>query len=264
MDTGGGPGTAVHVRRMTVAAAGLAFLLGAGVAWAESALIAVAANFSEVMERLEADFERQSPHALNVTVGSTGQLYAQIANGAPFDVLLAADQHRPQLLEQKGLAVRGSRFTYATGKLTLWSPDAARIGPDGVEVLKAGDFRRLAMANPEVAPYGAAARQTLEALGLYDELRDRIVMGENIGQTHAMVATGNVELGMVALSYVQSPRNETPGSRWGVPQRLYDPIRQDAVLLTRAEDNSAARDLLAYLRRPEVRALIAEYGYGVE
>lgn len=227
-------------------------------------MVAVAANFAEVMERLEADFERESPHGLNVTVGSTGKLYAQIVNGAPFDVLLSADQRRPEVLEERGLAVRGSRFTYATGKLTLWSRDPDQVGTDGAATLRAGEFRRLAMANPDLAPYGVAARETLEGLGLNDALSDRIVMGENVGQAHALVATGNAELGLVALAHVKSPRNDTRGSRWDVPEHLHEPIRQDAVLLMRAEDNSAARDLLAYLRRPEVQALIRDHGYGVE
>lgn len=231
---------------------------------AEVALVAVAANFAEVMERLESDFERQSPHALTVTSGSTGKLYAQISAGAPFDVLLAADQSYPARLESAGLAIRGSRFTYATGRLSLWSADAARISGDGAAVLRRGEFRRLAMANPELAPYGVAARELLEALNLFDSLRERIVMGENIGQTHAMVATGNAELGLVARAYVMSERNTTGGSHWDVPPDYHSPIRQDAVLLTRAEDNSAARDLLAYLRRPDVREVIREYGYDVD
>lgn len=239
-------------------------LLAAPAVRSEVALVAVAANFAEVMERLEADFEAESPHAITITTGSTGQLYAQIANGAPFDALLAADQARPERLEAEGLAVRGSRFTYATGQLVLWSAEADRIGDDGAAVLRRGEFRRLAMANPDLAPYGVAARQVLESLGLLTALRGRIVLGENVGQTHAMVATGNAELGFVARSNVDSPRNATPGSRWLVPGALYQPIRQDAVLLRRGEENSAARDLLAYLRRPDVRRTIAGYGYDVE
>jgi len=248
------------------AAAGLlsAALVAAPAVRGEVALVAVAANFAEVMERLEADFEAESPHAITISTGSTGQLYAQIVNGAPFDALLAADQARPERLEAEGLAVRGSRFTYARGQLVLWSAEPDRIDADGAAVLRNGAFRRLAMANPDLAPYGLAARQVLENLDLTTALRDRIVLGENIGQTHAMVATGNAELGFVARSYVESPRNATAGSRWAVPETLHEPIRQDAVLLLRGEDNSAARDLLAYLRRPDVRQVIAEYGYGVE
>ena len=224
--------------------------------------MAVAANFAEVMERLEADFEAESPHGITVTTGSTGKLYAQIVNGAPFDVLLAADQARPELLEQQGIAVRGTRFTYASGRLSLWSADPQAFDDDAAAWLRRGAFRRLAIANPDLAPYGVAARQVLEALGVYESLVGRLVLGENVGQAHAMVATGNAEAGLVARAYVASPRNREPGSRWDVPADLHAPIRQDAVLLMRAEDNSAARDLLAFLRRDDVRRVIAGYGYG--
>ncbi|HWM29700.1 MAG TPA: molybdate ABC transporter substrate-binding protein [Woeseiaceae bacterium] len=230
----------------------------------DEALLAVAANFAEVIELLKGEFEQETGHSLTVSVASTGTLYAQIKNGAPFDILLAADQERPRLLEGEGLAVPGSRFTYAVGRLTLWSPEAGRIAANGAETLKLGDFRKLAIANPDLAPYGLAARETLEALELDESLEDRIVMGENIGQTHAMVATGNADLGFVALSYVLSPRNESKGSRWDVPQELYTPIRQDAVLLMRAAENAAARDFLAWLQGEDARARIREFGYAVE
>jgi len=232
--------------------------------FAAEALVAVAANFAEVMERLEADFERDSGHVLTVAVGSTGKLYAQITHGAPFDVLLAADQKRPQLLEGEGAAVAGSRFTYAVGRLTLWSPDEGRVAADGETTLRAGDFRSLALANPDLAPYGAAARQALERLGLWETLKPKAVMGQNIGQAHALVASGNADLGFVALSYVLSPRNDHPGSRWDVPAALYTPIRQDAALLSRAADNPAAREFLAFLRSDAARTLIETYGYGSE
>lgn len=239
-------------------------LLGPGPAVGKTALVAVATNFVEVMERLEDDFERGSPHAITVTSGATGMLYAQIRNGAPFDVLLAADQERPERLESEGLAVRGSRFSYALGHLTLWSVDPQAIAAHGVATLRAGGFRRLAMANPVVAPYGAAAQQVLERLDLRSSLSGKIVLGENVGQAYAMVASGNAELGFVARSSLLGVGAERGGSRWDVPSGLHAPIRQDAVLLVRAEDNSAARDLLAYLRRPEARAIITDFGYGVE
>jgi len=247
----------------------LALALSAGLALpapaaGEEAAVGVAANFTEVVERLEERFERETGHTLTISVGSTGKLYSQIANGAPFDVLLAADQARPERLEEEGLAVAGSRFTYATGRLTLWSPEPGRVGADGAATLREGDFRLLAIANPELAPYGAAARQTLEKLGLWETLRDKLVMGETIGQAHAMVASGNAELGFVALSYVRSPRNETPGSRWDVPVGLYAPIHQDAVLLKRAAGNAAAKGFLEFLKSAETRALIESYGYAVE
>lgn len=233
-------------------------------AGAEEALVAVATNFAEVMEQLEAGFETETGHDLTVVTGSTGKLHAQIVHGAPFDVFLAADQERPRLLEEDGAAVSGTRFTYAVGRLALWSPDPGRIGANGAAVLRKGDFRRLAMANPALAPYGAAARETLEALGLRQRLEDRIVLGENIGQAHAMVATGNAELGFIALSYVLSPRNETPGSRWEVPLALHSPIRQDAVLLQRAADNLAAAAFVEWLRGAGARRVIERFGYGVE
>lgn len=228
------------------------------------ALLAVAANFAEPIERLQAAFEPSSGHRLIVATGSTGKLYAQIKNGAPFDVLLAADQARPHLLAAEGLALPSTRFTYAIGRLTLWSPDPKRIGKDGVLALKAKNFRYLAIANPDLAPYGAASKQALQALRLWDTLQDRIVMAQNIGQTHALVATGNAELGLVALSHVLSLRNPAPGSRWDVPPDLHAPIRQDAVLLKRGASNPAARAFLEFLRHTAARKIIEEFGYGTE
>jgi len=225
-------------------------------------LAAVATNFAEVMVRLEADFESATAHTLRITSGSTGKLYAQILAGAPFDVLLAADQDRPRKLETDGLAVAGSRFTYATGAIVLWSVDPALIGDDGSAVLREGRFRRLAMANPDLAPYGVAARQALQALGVWDALSDRIVMGENIGQTFAMAATGNAELGLVALSQLLDSAGSRGGSCWVVPAHLYEPIRQDAVLLTRASNNEAAQALLQFLQRDDVRRRMHTFGYG--
>jgi molybdate transport system substrate-binding protein len=236
----------------------------AGPAAGEEAVIAVAANFSEVAERLAKDFERESGHRLTFVAGSTGKLYAQIVNGAPFDAFLAADQESPARLEKDGLAVAGSRFTYATGRLTLWSSEPARIGRDGAATLRQGTFRRLAIANSALAPYGAAAQQTLESLGLWKRFKDRIVMGQTIGQAHALVASGNAELGFVALSSVLSPRNETRGSRWDVPSDLHEPIRQDAALLARSAGNPAARGFLGFLRSAKAKAVMATYGYGVE
>lgn len=242
----------------------LAAISSPAVLRAEEALVAVATNFAEAMERLESEFERQSEHEVTVVSGSTGKLYAQIKNGAPFDVFLAADEERPRLLENEGLAVKDSRFTYAVGRLVLWSPEADRIAADGAETLRQGSFRKLAMANPALAPYGAAARQTLEALELYQHLSDRIVLGENIGQAHAMVATGNAELGLLALSYVMSPRNQLTGGRWLVPQHLHVPIRQDAALLARGATNPAAVAFVLWLHGDDARTVIERFGYAVE
>jgi len=231
---------------------------------AGEALVAVAANFSEVVEELETMFEEASGHSLTVTTGSTGKLYAQIKNGAPFDVFLAADQVRPARLEAEGDSVPGSRFTYAIGQIVLWSPNADRVSDDGVSTLKAGDFDNIAIANPGLAPYGLAAKQTLQHYGLWDALSGRIVMGQNIGQTFSMVATGNAPLGFVAKSYVLSPRNNQPGSRWDVPTKAYDPIRQDAVLLKRAANDPAAQAFADFLRSEKARPVIERFGYAME
>ncbi len=223
--------------------------------------MAVAANFLHPSEALQTLFATHTGHRLRISSGSTGQLYAQIVNGAPYDVFLAADQRRPRLLEERGLAVHGSRFTYAMGALTLWSPDAARIDEAGPRVLRRSDFRHLAIANPELAPYGLAARQALQTLGLWDALGSKLVRGENIAQTFQFVVTGNAELGFVALSQVLSPRNRAPGSRWNVPGTLHEPIRQDAVLLARGRDNPAASAFLGFLRSAKAAALIRSFGY---
>lgn len=231
---------------------------------AAETLVAVAANFAEVIEELKPVFERNSGHRLRATTGSTGKLYAQISAGAPFHVLLSADARTPERLDAEGKGVAGTRFTYATGRLALWSSDPARITGDGRAALAAGDLRHVAIANPDLAPYGVAARQVLQNLGLWDALQGRIVMGQNIDQTHAMVATGNAQLGFVALSAVLSPRAPATGSRWDVPQDLYAPIRQDAILLRAGAGNEAARAFLEFLRSPHAREVIERYGYGVD
>lgn len=210
------------------------------------------------------DFENLSEHEIAISSAATGKHYAQIINGAPYDALLAADQERPRRLEESAHAVAGTRFVYAVGRLTLWSPDEGLICDDGIAVLEKQDFRALAIANPALAPYGAAARGTLQSLGLWSELEQKVVMGENVGQAFAMVATGNAELGLVALSSVMSKRNARSGSRWDVPADLHTPIRQDAVLLERGYANAAAVAFLAYLRSDEARLTIAAYGYGLE
>ena len=228
---------------------------------ADEALVAAATNFAEALAEVERAFEGAGQHRLRVAVGSTGKLYSQILHGAPFDILLAADQERPTLLVRDGFAVPGTRRTYAVGRLSLWSVDSGRIHGDVPALLAAGDFRRLAMANPELAPYGAAAREVLQGFGLFAALREKIVTAENIGQTYAMVATGNAEVGFVAASGI---RSDGEGSRWDVPPELHAPIRQDAVLLARAADNAAARGFLDYLHGEHARAIISGFGYGVD
>ena len=221
--------------------------------------MAVAANAAEVVGTLAADFEQQTGHRVTVTVGSTGKLYAQILHGAPFDLFLAADQERPRLLVEQGLAVEDSQRTYAIGRLVLWSPDpGVAVGAD---TLRDGSFRRLAIANPDLAPYGAAARETLRELGLWESLRPKIVLGENVGQAFAMAASGNAELGFVSLASVLSPRNGHEGSYWEVPEHLHAPIRQDSVLLDRARDNAAARDFHEFLNTPGARETIESFGF---
>jgi molybdate transport system substrate-binding protein len=225
---------------------------------AEEVNAAVAANFTAAMKEIAANFEAATGHKAVLSFGSTGKLYAQIENGAPFDLFLAADRRRPMLLETQGVA--SGRFTYAVGKLVLWSP-APALADDGEKVLAAGNFTRLAIAKPETAPYGAAAVQVLKALGLYHALQEKLVRGENIAQTYQFVATQNAQLGFVALAQiVLSPE----GSRWEVPDAFYDPIRQDAVLLRTGINKPAATALFAYLKSPAARAVIEKFGYGIE
>jgi molybdate transport system substrate-binding protein len=231
--------------------------IAASSARADEAKVAVAANFTEAAQEIAAQFEKTSGHTIVLSFGSTGQLYTQITQGAPFDVFLAADQERPEKAVDEGHAVKGSRFTYATGKIVLFSRDKNRV--TGSATLEKGDFDKIAIANPETAPYGAAAVQAMKALGVYDALRAKIVQGNNISQTYQFVSTGNAEVGFVALS--QIARNDE-GSRWIVPNDLYDVIAQDAVLLEHGAKNPAAAAFLAYLKGPEARAIEEKYGYG--
>jgi molybdate transport system substrate-binding protein len=223
----------------------------------ETVRIAVASNFVSTLRVLSAHFERAYRYRVQVIPGSTGKLYAQIRNGAPFDVFLAADIRRPRLLEESGTAVPGTRFTYARGRLVLWSSRKGLVDDQG-KVLREGRYQHLAMANPRLAPYGAAARAVLHNLGLWSRLRSRLVYGENIAQTFQFVAGGGAELGFVALSQLHRPHGDDPGSRWIVPTSLYPPIRQQAVLV---HDTPAGRAFLSWLRSDTARALIREHGY---
>ncbi|MCK4861980.1 MAG: molybdate ABC transporter substrate-binding protein [Rhodobacteraceae bacterium] len=248
--------------RITHLCCALALVIAPQLSMAETALVAVATNFSEVIDVLKADFEAATEHRLTIITGSTGKLYAQIVNGAPFDVFLAADQARPERLVKESRTI-DIQFTFATGQLALWSADADRIGENGLQALTER-YRRLAIANPQLAPYGVAAKEALSALGLMEKLQDRIVMGENIGQTHALIASGNAELGIVALAYAISPRNDSAGSYWIVPSELYAPIHQDAVRTLHAEGNGAASAFMAYLQSDPAKEIIRAYGYEVE
>ena len=226
--------------------------------------VAVASNFLNPFKQLVSVFQKRSDHAVRTVSGSTGKLYAQILHGAPFDVFLAADSERPQLLEQNGRAVTGTRFTYARGKIVLWSADPQRIPADGKHVLRQRKFKHLALANPKTAPYGKAAYATLTRLNLWDALSPLMVRGENIGQTFQFVATGNAEIGFVALSQIKDPRLKIQGSQWIIPEHLYDAINQDAVLLTRSQSLSAAKVLLQFLKSNAARKIIQSYGYGLK
>jgi molybdate transport system substrate-binding protein len=240
--------------------AGLAILwLCAGSpAIAAEVRVAVASNFTTAAREIVAAFEVRSGHEVTLAFGSTGKHYAQIRNGAPMDVLLAADERRPRLLEEGGSAVRGSRFTYAVGRLVLWSPRPG-IVVDGPSVLEGGDFRHLAIGNPKLAPYGAAAQEVLEALSLWDGLQPRIVRGENIAQTLQFIDSGNAELGFIAASQLTDERR-SEGSFWEVPQDLHSPIGQQAVLL---RITPAATEFMTFLGGDEAREILRRNGYGV-
>ena len=219
--------------------------------------VAVASNFTRAMTSLAQQFEKDTGHKVKLVFGSTGKHYAQIRNGAPFDAFFAADKKRPQLLEDEGLAVPGSRFNYALGKLVLWSPEAGYVDPAG-KVLSDGNYYHLAIANPKLAPYGRAAKEVLQSHGLWNSLKDKAVRGENIGQAFQFVNSGNAELGFVAYSQIKQPAQAIVGSYWEVPQSLYTPIEQQAVLL---KDNKATRDFISYVRSKPALEIIQNYGY---
>lgn len=237
-----------------------ALLLACSAVLADEVQVAVAANFTAPMQQIAALFEKDSGHKASLAFGATGKFYAQIANGAPFEILLAADDETPARIEKEGLGVAGSRFTYAVGKLVLWSANADLVDGAGA-VLKTGNFKHLSLANPKAAPYGAAAVEAMTKLGVLAEITPRIVQGENISQAHQFVVSGNAELGFVALSQVYKDGKLSSGSMWSVPANLYQPILQDAVLLAKGRDKPAATALLAYLKGDKARAIIKSYGY---
>ncbi len=239
---------------------GLLSLACSAAAFADEVQVAVAANFTAPMKEIAADFEKATGHKVVLSFGSTGKFYSQITNGAPFDVFLAADDETPAKLEKENGIVAGSRFTYATGKLVLWSARPDLVDAKG-EVLKKGDFAHLALANPKLAPYGAAAAETMTRLGLLEKLQPKFVQGDSIGQTFSFVSTGNAELGFVALSQVYEGGRIKSGSAWIVPASLHNPIRQDAVILVRGKDNKAAAALADYLKSAPARAVILSFGY---
>jgi len=249
-------------RRNIMTAFLIAFCVGlflAPIASAEQVQVAVAANFVPPFKALSVEFEKQSGHTVEVSAGSSGKFYAQIKNGAPFEVFFSADDERPKLLEDEGLGVKGSRFTYAIGRLVLWSQDPALV--TGEDTLKNGKFKHLAIANPKTAPYGIAAMQAMMKLGVWEALQPRIVMGENLGQTSGFLESGNAELGFLALSQVLDEKLKGKGSRWEVPESLHEPIKQDAVLLVKGQNNPAAKALMDFMHSPQARAVIERYGY---
>lgn len=241
---------------------GLCLAGAAALAQAAEVSVAVAANFTVPMQRIAQLFAQDTGHTATLSFGSTGKFAAQIQNGAPFQVLLAADDTTPQKLAREGHAVADSRFTYAIGTLVLWSREPGLVDAKG-EVLRGGKFNHLALADPKLAPYGVAAVQTMTKLGVFNTLTPRFVYGENISQTYQFISTGNASLGFVALSQVFADGKVTSGSAWIVPSDLHESIRQDAVLLNPGKDNPAAAELLRYLRSDKARAVIRSFGYGV-
>jgi molybdate transport system substrate-binding protein len=221
--------------------------------------VAAASNFRDAMSALATQFEQASEHQVTLIFGSTGKHFAQIMNGAPFDVFFAADSKRPRRLEEENHAVPGSRFTYARGKLVLWSTRADYVDSRG-EILKQGDFRYLAIANPKLAPYGEAAHELLESLGLWQEIGARLVRGENVGQAFLFVSSGNAELGLVAWSQLIVKPVHDRGSFWLVPKNLYRPIDQQAVLLN---DNEATRAFISFIRSSKAASIIRAHGYEI-
>ena len=237
--------------------------LAAASVQADEVQVAVAANFAGPMQQIAAGFEKGTGHKALVSTGATGKFYAQIKNGAPFQVLLAADDETPAKIEAEGLGVKGSRFTYATGRLVLWSAKEDLVDQGG-KVLESDRFNKIAIANPKLAPYGAAAVETMDKLGLAAALTPKLVTGESIGQTYNFIATGNAELGFVALAQVLDGGKLKSGSMWVVPAKYHAPIIQDAVILKRAAANPAAKAWMALMRSPNAQDFIRSYGYEVK
>lgn len=248
----------MNLQNIVLALAALAVAAGLR---ADEIQVAVASNFAAPAKRIAAEFERSTGHKAHLSFGATGKFYAQIKNGAPFEVLLAADAETPARLEAEGAAVAGTRFTYAVGRLALWSAKPGQVDAKG-EVLRSGGFAHLALANPKLAPYGAAAVEALTALRLLETLQPKFVQGENIAQAHQFVASGSAELGFVALSQIQVNGKVDAGSAWIVPEALHRPIRQEAVLLRPGKGRPAAEAWLAFLKGTSARAVIAAFGYG--
>ena len=238
----------------------IALLLFGQSSWSATVLVAVAANFSKPMTEIAAEFEKATGHSAHLSFGSSGKFVAQMENGGPFEVLLSADEKGPEKLEQAGLTVPNTRFVYALGKLVLWSATPGYVDDQG-KVLTTGGFKHLALADPKLAPYGAAAIEVLKKMKLFDKLSPLFVQGENIAQTYQFISTANAELGFVALSQVIENGKIATGSGWIIPDDQYAPIRQGAVLMKKGAENPAAPTLLAYLKSAQALAIIEKYGY---
>ncbi|MEY3288586.1 MAG: hypothetical protein RLZZ419_828 [Pseudomonadota bacterium] len=238
----------------------IAFLLFGQSSWSATVLVAVAANFSKPMTEIATEFEKATGHSAHLSFGSSGKFVAQMENGGPFDVLLSADEKGPEKLEQAGLTVPNTRFVYALGKLVLWSATPGYVDDQG-NILTTGGFKHLALADPKLAPYGAAAVEVLKKMKLFDKLSPLFVQGENIAQTYQFISTANAELGFVALSQVIENGKIATGSGWIIPDDQYAPIRQGAVLMKKGAENPAAPALLAYLKSTPALAIIEKYGY---
>lgn len=241
-----------------------AFLLGAvaGSVNAGEVNAAVAANFTAPVQQIVEQFQKETGHTVKLSFGSSGKLYAQIKESAPFDVFLAADEKNPKLLEQDGLAVADTRFVYALGKLVLWSAQPGFVDDKGA-VLSAGNYSKLAYADPKLAPYGLAAQEALQKMNLWDKVQSKLVTGESIAQTYQFAASGNVELAFIALSQITKDGKITEGSWWIVPADMYNPIKQAAVQLTAAKDKVAAQAFLQFLKSEKAVAIIRSFGYGL-
>ena len=242
-----------------LAVAGVLLLSLGGSAFAGQTNVAVAANFTDAAKEIADAFKAKTGHEAVLSFGSSGQFYTQITQDAPFQVFLSADNERPQKLADEGLGDKATKFTYAVGKLVLWSKSADVT--KGEEILKSNKFTKVSIANPTAAPYGAAAVETMKKLGVYETLQPKIVQGNNISQTFQFIDTGNAELGFVALSQL---KDVTAGTHWMVPQNLYTPIKQDAVLLKKGQGNEAATAFMTFLKGPEATAIIKKYGYALD
>ena len=249
--------------KFRIALALIALLLLVTSVRAAEVKVAVAANFAQPMKDIAAEFEKDTGHKVNLTQGATGKFYAQITNGAPFEVFLSADDETPSKLVKEGKAIAATQFTYAIGRLVLWSPDEKLVDQGG-GVLKTDKFKFLSIANARVAPYGRAAVQTMQKLGVLTAIEPRVVQGESISQTYQFVTSGNAQLGFVALSQVWDSGKLKSGSAWIVPEDMHEQLKQDIVLLNPGKESKAATALVDYLKSDKARKVIERYGYKLQ